>query len=112
MNMKVAQAVAIGIGLVTLILVPSDMLDVVRWGAVAAILVAVAWHYYRGQTPRQMPAAEPAPRDATLSAGHLLGQPTVGTLEALTYLTSYTSVPSTTSTLSRVTGCLAMSRLR
>lgn len=68
MNMKVAQAVAIGIGLVTLILVPSDMLDVVRWGAVAAILVAVAWHYYRGQTPRQMPAAEPAPRDATLSA--------------------------------------------
>lgn len=66
--MKLTQAVAIGLMLVGLAVVPTAMLDFVRWGAIAAIILFVGWCYLRSQSPKQTPDREPAQVVAPQSA--------------------------------------------
>lgn len=61
MNMKVVRAAATGLVLAGLVLAPREMLDVVRWVAVAAIIAGAAWHYLLrdASRPQANPTGQP-----------------------------------------------------
>lgn len=66
--MKLTQAVAIGLMLVGLTVVPTAMLDFVRWGTIIAIMLFVGWRYLRSQSSRLPSDRGPAEVVAPLSA--------------------------------------------
>ncbi len=69
LNNKVMQAVAIGVALVGLALVPVAMLDLVRWAAIVAIALYAALRYYRSEPAVAVVAPGKSPnRTAPLSA--------------------------------------------
>lgn len=65
MNTKLVRAVAIGVAVIGLALVPREMLDVVRWVAVAAIVTGAAWYYLK----RDSSQPEMSSADQSVTAG-------------------------------------------
>ncbi len=66
MKNKLTQAVAIVLAVVGLVLVPASMLELVRWGAIAAIIVFAGWSYFERQNPGIPANLEGTPLSAVL----------------------------------------------